>query len=81
MLVGEKSFSPFIIDIRSVQCCSNDDQFSLSFLLTVRTVDIQAVEGRSLVMPCPILSPIRDVYMVLWFKDNAGIPLYRWVLY
>uniref|UniRef100_A0A8W7PKC3 Ig-like domain-containing protein n=1 Tax=Anopheles coluzzii TaxID=1518534 RepID=A0A8W7PKC3_ANOCL len=25
---------------------------------------------------CPITVPLSQVYMVLWFKDNAGIPLY-----
>ncbi|XP_055381972.1 uncharacterized protein LOC129612415 [Condylostylus longicornis] len=27
-------------------------------------------------LSCPIAAPLDDVYMVLWFRDNAGIPLY-----
>ncbi|XP_065084248.1 protein turtle homolog A-like [Ochlerotatus camptorhynchus] len=39
--------------------------------------EIQAVEGRRISLPCPLSAPSRDkVYMVLWFKDDAGIPLY-----
>ncbi|XP_033150043.1 neural cell adhesion molecule 1-A, partial [Drosophila busckii] len=42
----------------------------------VKTKDIDAVEGKSVSLPCPIAEPLNDVYMVLWFRDNAGIPLY-----
>lgn len=44
---------------------------------TVKTKDIDAVEGKSVSLPCPITEPLDNVYMVLWFRDNAGIPLYR----
>lgn len=43
----------------------------------VKTKDIEAVEGKSVSLPCPLSAPLDDVYMVLWFRDNAGIPLYR----
>lgn len=43
----------------------------------VKTKDMDAVEGKSVSLPCPISAPLDDVYMVLWFRDNAGIPLYR----
>ncbi|XP_058447205.1 CD166 antigen-like [Malaya genurostris] len=43
----------------------------------VKSSEIQAVEGRKISLPCPLSAPSRDkVYMVLWFKDDAGIPLY-----
>ncbi|CAO1368871.1 unnamed protein product [Diamesa hyperborea] len=43
----------------------------------VKTIDKTAVEGRRISLPCPLSAPSRDkVYMVLWFKDDAGIPLY-----
>ncbi|XP_031617439.1 nephrin-like isoform X2 [Contarinia nasturtii] len=43
----------------------------------VRTIDVQAVEGNRISLPCPLIAPSRDkVYMVLWFRDDAGIPLY-----
>uniref|UniRef100_A0A1A9UXK5 Ig-like domain-containing protein n=1 Tax=Glossina austeni TaxID=7395 RepID=A0A1A9UXK5_GLOAU len=47
------------------------------YIRTVKTKDIDAVEGKSVSLPCPISAPLDDVYMVLWFRDNAGIPLYR----
>ncbi|XP_049827035.1 nephrin-like [Schistocerca gregaria] len=41
------------------------------------TVDVQAVEGRSVALPCNVTPPGHDkVYMVFWFRDDAGIPLY-----
>lgn len=43
----------------------------------VQTTDVIAVEGRRISLQCPISTPLRDVYMVLWFRDTAGIPLYR----
>lgn len=44
----------------------------------VRTVDIQAVEGMTASFPCDLGTPANDkVYMVFWFRDDAGIPLYR----
>uniref|UniRef100_A0A1B0G2L9 Ig-like domain-containing protein n=1 Tax=Glossina morsitans morsitans TaxID=37546 RepID=A0A1B0G2L9_GLOMM len=46
------------------------------YIRTVKTKDIDAVEGKSVSLPCPISAPLDDVYMVLWFRDNAGIPLY-----
>nr|XP_016944652.1 neural cell adhesion molecule 1 [Drosophila suzukii] len=42
----------------------------------VKTKDVEAVEGKSVSLPCPITEPLDNVYMVLWFRDNAGIPLY-----
>lgn len=51
------------------------------FFLLVRTVDVAAVEGNRISLPCPLVPPSRDkVYMVLWFRDDAGIPLYRYVV-
>jgi hypothetical protein len=50
-------------------------------LLTVSTVSVEAVLGRTATLPCDI-DPgpeARDdrVYMVLWFRESAGKPLYR----
>ncbi|XP_058819211.1 hemicentin-2-like [Topomyia yanbarensis] len=38
--------------------------------------NVEGVEGRSIELQCPITVPLAEVSMVLWFKDNAGIPLY-----
>lgn len=38
--------------------------------------NVDGVEGRSIELQCPITVPLYEVSMVLWFKDNAGIPLY-----
>ncbi|GBP92871.1 hypothetical protein EVAR_54890_1 [Eumeta japonica] len=43
----------------------------------VRTVDVQAVEGMAAQFPCELGAVNDKVYMVLWFRDDAGIPLYR----
>lgn len=51
------------------------------FLFPVSTVSVEAVLGRTATLPCDI-DPgpeARDdrVYMVLWFRESAGKPLYR----
>lgn len=47
----------------------------------VRTVDVQAVEGMVAQFPCDLGTAANDkVYMVFWFRDDAGIPLYRYVV-
>lgn len=54
--------------------------FFSDFFLPVRSVDIAAVEGKRVSLACPLSPPDSDkVYMVLWFRDDAGIPLYRFV--
>ena len=42
---------------------------------------VEAVLGGSADLPCDILpvDPMDDVYLVLWFKDEATKPMYRWV--
>ncbi|XP_047986871.1 nephrin [Leguminivora glycinivorella] len=46
-------------------------------LAGVRTVDVQAVEGMVAQFPCDLGTAANDkVYMVFWFRDDAGIPLY-----
>ncbi|XP_012222071.1 neural cell adhesion molecule 2 isoform X2 [Linepithema humile] len=39
---------------------------------------VWATEGENVELPCDITTPVADdsVNMVLWFKDNDGIPLY-----
>lgn len=60
--------------------CVDTHVFFIFF--AVRTIDVQAVEGNRISLPCPLIAPSRDkVYMVLWFRDDAGIPLYRLVHY
>jgi hypothetical protein len=50
----------------------------VKYIFSVRTVDIQAVEGMKAELPCDISSGHQDkVHMVFWFRDDAGIPLYR----
>ncbi len=44
--------------------------------MTAHTV--MAVEGTAVQLPCDVQAPSHDkVYMVLWFRDDAGLPLYR----
>uniref|UniRef100_A0A1A9WTW0 Ig-like domain-containing protein n=1 Tax=Glossina brevipalpis TaxID=37001 RepID=A0A1A9WTW0_9MUSC len=44
----------------------------------VSTVAIEAVLGRTATLPCDIEPEAKDdrVYMVLWFRESAGKPLY-----
>uniref|UniRef100_A0A1S4GYP1 Ig-like domain-containing protein n=1 Tax=Anopheles gambiae TaxID=7165 RepID=A0A1S4GYP1_ANOGA len=43
----------------------------------VKTTDVEAIEDQQAVLYCPLLASNRDkINMVLWFRDNAGIPLY-----
>lgn len=59
-------------------CHDKINKLYYSFLFSVKAVDFHAVEGRKISLPCPLSAPSRDkVYMVLWFRDDAGIPLYR----
>uniref|UniRef100_B3NYJ1 GG10732 n=1 Tax=Drosophila erecta TaxID=7220 RepID=B3NYJ1_DROER len=46
---------------------------------TVSTVAVEAVLGRTASLPCDIEPEAKDdrVYMVLWFRESAGKPLYR----
>lgn len=48
-------------------------------LLAVTTISVEAVLGRTVTLPCDIEPDGRDdrVYMVLWFREAAGKPLYR----
>ena len=48
-------------------------------LLPVTTISVEAVLGRTVTLPCDIEPEGRDdrVYMVLWFRESAGKPLYR----
>ena len=44
-------------------------------------MDVQAVEGMVAQFPCDLGTAANDkVYMVFWFRDDAGIPLYRYVI-
>ncbi|KAF7286931.1 hypothetical protein GWI33_003197 [Rhynchophorus ferrugineus] len=40
--------------------------------------EIQAVEGKSISLPCDVKPPGHDkVYMVFWFQHGSGYPIYR----
>lgn len=43
------------------------------------TIDVEAVLGRTVTLPCDIEPEGRDdrVYMVLWFREGAEKPLYK----
>jgi len=52
-------------------------QFTVSVAVPIE--DVQGVLGKKAMMPCNITPSDRDdaVYMVLWFKEADGEPLYR----
>lgn len=55
------------------------DVHDFVIFVSVSTVGVDAVLGRSVTLPCDIepTTPVDRVYMVLWFRDSAGKPLYR----
>ncbi|KAG8237867.1 hypothetical protein J437_LFUL017976 [Ladona fulva] len=56
--------------------------FRMSFTEGVSTVSVEAVVGRSVALPCDIEPATREdrIYMVLWFRESAGKPMYRKLL-
>lgn len=51
-----------------------------SFFFLVATFEVSAVLGRTARLPCDIEPSTREdrVYMVLWFRDDAVKPIYRY---
>lgn len=49
------------------------------FIVSVPVTEVQGVLGKKTALPCDITARDKDdaVYMVLWFKDADGEPLYR----
>lgn len=40
--------------------------------------EVQAVEGKTTTLPCDITPPGHDtLYMVFWFQQGSGYPIYR----
>nr|XP_040234888.2 neural cell adhesion molecule 1-like isoform X2 [Anopheles coluzzii] len=75
--IVNQAFCLVVINIIIVQYTSGLQQAAVDKEKHVKSSEIQAVEGRKISLPCPLSAPSRDkVYMVLWFKDDAGIPLY-----
>ena len=60
---------------------SRNSKYNNLHFLSVSTVSVEAVLGRTAILPCDIEPEARDdrVYMVLWFRESAGKPLYRYV--
>lgn len=56
---------------------NTDDEFLFSSAVPVTSV--QGVLAKQAMLPCDITPLDRDdaVYMVLWFKEGDGEPLYR----
>lgn len=53
----------------------------VSFSVSVPITSVQGVLARQAMLPCDITPLERDdaVYMVLWFREGDGEPLYRFV--
>jgi hypothetical protein len=53
--------------------------FSL-FMPPAPITNVEAIEGQQAHLYCPMTTPTADkINMVLWFKDDVGVPIYRWV--
>jgi hypothetical protein len=54
-----------------------DLHFFLSFP-TAPITNVEAIEGQQAHLYCPMTTPNADkINMVLWFKDDVGVPIYR----
>ncbi|XP_049794632.1 nephrin-like [Schistocerca nitens] len=50
---------------------------SVSWCVAGPAASVEAVEGRSVALPCNVTPPRHDkLYMVFWFRDDQGFPLY-----
>ena len=51
----------------------------LAMVLALDTTSVLAVEGHQSFFPCDLTPPNPDeaVYLVLWYKEDQGEPLYR----
>lgn len=60
-------------------CCSKFIFFNYFFFVSVVIAqEVQAVEGKSVSLPCDVIPPGHDkVYMVFWFQYGSGYPIYR----
>lgn len=78
--------------IRLTVCVVYVCVFSLSFsllitlyfaLFAVPITSVQGVLARQAMLPCDITPLENDdaVYMVLWFREGDGEPIYRYVLF
>lgn len=53
--------------------CENNFSTSLAPL-----TNVEAIEGQQTQLYCPMTAPSSDkINMVLWFKDDVGVPIYR----
>ena len=72
------SITPFFFIINNYQIRIQINSDLVDFV-PVSTVDVEAVVGRTAVLPCDIEPDSHEdrVYMVLWFRHAGGKPLYR----
>ena len=54
-------------------------QCYIALLSALDTVDIRGVVGHQLSLPCDLTPPHQNetVYLVLWYREDQGEPLYR----
>ncbi|KAL0270292.1 UNVERIFIED_CONTAM: hypothetical protein PYX00_007754 [Menopon gallinae] len=67
-------FGLFLASINAIAVGGGDYDFQRSLPVLV----VWAVQGKDVELPCDVTPDGDDqVSMVLWFKDNVGIPVYR----
>lgn len=65
------------IDAHKIEFYSND--FSSLPLHSAPITNVEAIEGQQTHLYCPMTTPSGDkINMVLWFKDDVGVPIYRY---
>lgn len=52
--------------------------FHVLLYFTAPITNVEAIEGQQTHLYCPMATPNGDrINMVLWFKDDVGVPIYR----
>ena len=52
--------------------------FHVLLCSTAPITNVEAIEGQQTHLYCPMATPNGDrINMVLWFKDDVGVPIYR----
>lgn len=55
------------------------DFCSSLFIPPAPITNVEAIEGQQAHLYCPMTTPNSDkINMVLWFKDDVGVPIYRY---
>ena len=62
----------------TLTCTYGQTIFHVLLYFTAPITNVEAIEGQQTHLYCPMATPNGDrINMVLWFKDDVGVPIYR----